>query len=207
MPAATTITHLLFDVDGVLFDSGGRELPVAVDLVGEQRVEAFLTQLSTVGLPSLTGQGTFRDALAPVLPEYGITRSARDVEMALLGTSTVVPASLELVARLRAAGYGVHLGTNQDSARATLLRTAAGFDELFDVSCYSCEMGVAKPDPAFFDAAVDMIGAAAGEVLFIDDRSENVDGARQAGLPAEQWHVREGHPALLELLAEHGIRL
>jgi FMN phosphatase YigB (HAD superfamily) len=30
---------------------------------------------------------------------------------------------------------------------------SAGYDALFDVSCYSCDLGVAKPDPGFFAAA------------------------------------------------------
>lgn len=201
------IRHILFDVDGVLYDSGGRELPVAVELVGADRVEEFLTRLAVLGLPSLTGDGTFRDALAEVLPDYAITASAAEVEDRLLGTSRPVEASLALIPQLRAAGLGVHLGTNQDTTRAAFLRGPAGFDDLFDVGCYSCEMGVAKPEAAFYAEALAMIGAEPAQVLFIDDRAENVEAAREVGLAAEVWHVRQGHQLLLEFFARHGILL
>ncbi|GAB3833458.1 hypothetical protein [Kribbella italica] len=46
--------------------------------------------------------------------------------------------------------YGVHLATNQECYRGAHMRTVLGYDDLFDVSCYSYDLGVAKPDPEFF---------------------------------------------------------
>lgn len=46
-------------------------------------------------------------------------------------------------------------------------------------------LGGRKPDPAVFVQAVELLGARAGRVLFIDDLFTNVRGARQAGLQAE----------------------
>jgi putative hydrolase of the HAD superfamily len=82
---------------------------------------------------------------------------------------------------------------------------ALGYDELFDVSCYSFELGVAKPHRGFFERAVARIGVPAGEVLFIDDLVDNVASAREAGMRAEQWTLDDGHPVLLERLAAHGV--
>ena len=96
-------------------------------------------------------------------------------------------------------------GTNQERHRAAHMRVALGYDALFDVSCYSCELGLAKPDPAFFAAAARRIGADPSSILFIDDSPRNVDGARAAGLPAEQWEQEQGHEALIALLAGHGV--
>ena len=66
--------------------------------------------------------------------------------------------SLDLVRALRRGGYGVHLGTNQESYRAAHMREVLGYDGLFDVSCYSCELGAAKPDLAFFTEAAGASG-------------------------------------------------
>jgi HAD superfamily hydrolase (TIGR01509 family) len=41
-----------------------------------------------------------------------------------------------------------------------------------------------KPDPAVFEAALDTISRKPDQVLFIDDRPVNVEGARAAGLHA-----------------------
>jgi putative hydrolase of the HAD superfamily len=85
------------------------------------------------------------------------------------------------------------------------MRTVLGYDDLFDVSCYSYDLGVAKPDPAFFTRAAERIGADASSILFIDDTSRNVTGARTAGLPAEQWDFTQGHAVLHEILTKHGV--
>jgi putative hydrolase of the HAD superfamily len=110
-----------------------------------------------------------------------------------------------VVRALREHGYGVHLGTNQERYRAAHMREALGYDVLFDVSCYSCELGAAKPDPAFFAEAVRRIGAEPPVILFIDDTIANVAAARHAGLAAEQWSLADGHDALHALLARHGV--
>jgi putative hydrolase of the HAD superfamily len=85
------------------------------------------------------------------------------------------------------------------------MRAVLGYDDLFDVSCYSCELGAAKPAPAFFAAAALRIGAEPATILFVDDKAENIVGARAAGLAAEQWCLGDGHDALRTLLARHGI--
>ena len=85
---------------------------------------------------------------------------------------------------MRANGYGVHLGTNQERHPAAHMRSALGYNALFDVCCYSCDLGVAKPDPAFFAAAARRIAARPDRILFIDDGARNVEGARAAGLAA-----------------------
>jgi putative hydrolase of the HAD superfamily len=110
-----------------------------------------------------------------------------------------------VVRALRRNGYGVHLATNQERYRAAYLRDVLGYDALFDVSCYSCELGLAKPAPAFFAEAVRRIGAEPPAVLFIDDSAGNVEGARAAGLAAGQWSLEQGHDALARLLARHGV--
>ena len=107
--------------------------------------------------------------------------------------------------RLREAGYSVHLGTNQTARRAAHMRQDLGYDDLFEVGVYSCEIGVAKPDPRYFERSVELIDAPADSVLFVDDRADNVEAARSVGLAGVHWHLKEGHAALLERLAEHGV--
>ena len=85
------------------------------------------------------------------------------------------------------------------------MRAGLGYDDLFDESFYSCELGVAKPDPDFFGAALDRLDAPAPAVLFVDDSAVNVAAAREVGLAAECWHVDEGIAVLRERLAAHGV--
>src|ERR671937_164738 len=56
---------------------------------------------------------------------------------------------------------------------------------LVDAVVISAEVGVAKPDPAIFRAALERLGARAEDSLHVGDSVENdVAGARAAGLDA-----------------------
>jgi len=52
------------------------------------------------------------------------------------------------------------------------------FDELF----FSARLGRVKPDPAIFRIVLDRLGAPATDVLFVDDRAENITAAARIGL-------------------------
>src|SRR5271169_1714769 len=61
------------------------------------------------------------------------------------------------------------------------------FKELDWVKCFthntwSCELRLAKPDPAIYHHVLDAIQTPAEEVLFLDDREENVLSAEAVGL-------------------------
>lgn len=51
----------------------------------------------------------------------------------------------------------------------------------------SHEVGLAKPDPAIFRLALSEAGVEAGEALFVDDLTVNVEAARSLGIDAFQF--------------------
>jgi putative hydrolase of the HAD superfamily len=71
---------------------------------------------------------------------------------------------------------------------------SASFDRRF----YSCRLGLAKPDPAVYEAVLDDLGATPQSVLFIDDRTENVLAATALGLQAVRFTSAEDLPGQLE---------
>ena len=200
-----TIRHVLFDADGVLQRVRGGFYGSAEALLGEH-AHAVLDTASERERPLLRGHDDFLPVLGQVLLEHGLDVTAADLYTAVWQNTEPSEASFELVSGLRAAGYGVHLGTNQVRERAAHMRSVLGYDDVFDMSLYSCDLGVAKPDPAFFEKAATRIGADPATILFIDDHSPNVDGARTGGLPAVHWRIEEGHAVLLERLAHHDVR-
>jgi HAD superfamily hydrolase (TIGR01509 family) len=50
----------------------------------------------------------------------------------------------------------------------------------------SYEVGCAKPEPRIFEIALDRLGVAPSHALFVDDREENIEGARRLGI--ETFH-------------------
>ena len=170
-----------------------------------ERAREFLDRTWRDEVQMLAGQGDYLAVLAATLAEFGVTVPVGDVYADVWHRIEVVGGSVDLVHALRRSGYGVHLATNQVQYRAAYMREVLGYDALFDVSCYSCDLGVAKPAPAFFAEAARRIGADPPAILFVDDSAPNVDGARAAGLAAEQWTFRQGHDALAAVLARHGV--
>lgn len=203
-PAASPIRHVLFDADGVLQDMPGGWEAGAEPYFGERTME-FLYRLYDEELPTLTGQGNLLPLVAAALADFGVTAPLEEVYAAIWLRMVPVEQSLAIVRGLRRNGYGVHLGTNQERNRAAHMREVLGYDALFDVCCYSCELGARKPDPAFFAEAARRIGVDPAAILFIDDGAGNVAAARDAGFAAEQWVIADGHDALHALLAKYGV--
>jgi len=202
--AASAIRHVLFDADGVLQIVPGGWYAAMESYLGD-RAREFLHQTWRDELPALAGEGDFLPVLAATLVEYGVTEPVdvfcRDVWHRI----ERIEESFAVVEALRRNGYGVHLGTNQEHHRGGHMRTVLGYDDVFDISCYSYDLGVAKPDPAFFTEAARRIGAEPSTILFVDDSVRNVEGALAAGLQAVVWDVEQGHDALVGLLAGHGV--
>jgi putative hydrolase of the HAD superfamily len=201
---APGIRHVLFDADGVIQSIPGGWYAAMEPYVG-RRAQEFLHGTWKDEKPTLAGHGDYLPLLAARLIDYEVSVPAEEVYRAVWQRIEPDIESLEVVRALRATGYGVHLGTNQERHRAAHMRTALGYDALFDASCYSCDLGVTKPDPGFFAAVARRIGAEASSILFIDDNARNVEGARAAGLAAEQWDLEQRHDVLRALLASHGV--
>lgn len=198
------IRHVLLDADEVLQHPGDPRTSAGeyADLV----TDAFLADLGGLQWPAMRGELDFFEEFSASAQRHGIDLTPQDLFGLMWRSIVLDPESMAIVERLRSAGYGVHLGTNQEHHRARFMRETLGLDEsLFGVAVYSCEIGLAKPDPAYFEKAMALIGAPADEVLFVDDKQENVDGAHTAGLVAERWELAEGHDRLHELLARHGV--
>jgi FMN phosphatase YigB (HAD superfamily) len=198
---------LLFDCDGVLQrpanDWRAELLALVPDRV-ENEAAAFLEDIRLAEKPTMNGSVDFAVRLQEVLDRWAVTTPAVDV-LPVWQRLWVDPEMLEGAVELRAAGLVCALGTNQHNRRAEYMRTELGYQQSFDPCFYSCELGVAKPDPDYFRVIVARLGVPAAEVLFLDDVLENVHGAREAGLVAEHFERDAGRPELDRILALHGL--
>lgn len=77
------------------------------------------------------------------------------------------------------------LTNNFVSANDTLghsLVGAAGLSDVFDTVVESRELGIRKPDPAFYEVACSRLGIRADEAVFLDDLGVNLKPARELGM-------------------------
>jgi FMN phosphatase YigB (HAD superfamily) len=109
------------------------------------------------------------------------------------------PDALPTSRALAAAGYGVAIIGNQPGARSGELR-ALGFEP--DVIAMSDEMGVFKPDAAFFARSLELMGGPnPRDVAYVGDRVDNdVVPALAHGMRAV-W-IRRGPWGLIQALPE-----
>ena len=98
--------------------------------------------------------------------------------------SSVAERSAEALARLQAAGVRLGVVSNSDG-RVEHALEAAGLRCYFDVVIDSALVGVEKPDPRIFQAALDQLGVEPDEALYVGDLYQvDVVGARAAGIEA-----------------------
>jgi putative hydrolase of the HAD superfamily len=200
------VRAVLWDADGVLQHlPAGWEASMRPVVEGYvEDVPAFLAEAFELERPALLGEVSWLDVLPGLLERWGVAHLYED---ALRVWLTIVPQAgvRETVTTLRAQGVRCYLATNQTEHRGRYMAEHLGYDELLDGAFWSHELGVAKPDPAFFTTILGRLGLDAAEVLFVDDSARNVDAARSVGLAAEHWHVEDGLPALHDRLAGHGL--
>jgi putative hydrolase of the HAD superfamily len=127
-----------------------------------------------------------RRCAAVIEDELRTSLPLADVEDALLGAVRfrAYPEVPDVLARLRARGARLAVVSNWDiSLHDVLERTA--LRPLVDAVVISAELGVAKPDPAIFAAALERLGATADGAMHVGDSLEaDVEGARAAGIEA-----------------------
>ena len=54
----------------------------------------------------------------------------------------------------------------------------------FDHQTFSADVSLIKPDAAIYEHSLRGVGVAASEALFVDDKEQNVEGARAVGMRA-----------------------
>lgn len=167
-------------------------LDVGETLIDETRVwGCWADQL---GVPRLTFFAALGSVLATggdygrVFDVFGVTdwrALAPRVEAAYGGfrPDDLYPDALRSVRALTERGLGVAIAANQPAVRADQLR-ALGFD--LAVVAMSDELGVAKPEPAFYRRVIARLGdPRPASVAYVGDRLDNdVRPARAAGLRA-----------------------
>ncbi len=95
------------------------------------------------------------------------------------------------------------LGILSDAWLGTRERFKAWINyDLFDVIMFSAEEGIRKPDPEMYRRMLSRLGVEASEAIFIDDRTDNIEGARVVGMYAIQFTDKIDVKKAIEEIAE-----
>lgn len=91
-----------------------------------------------------------------------------------------IPQNVQLLQEL-AAHYPVYALSNTNPWHAAYLEQSFDWMDIFRQRFYSFTLGARKPDPKIYRGALERAGLDAKNVLFIDDKPENIETARDLG--------------------------
>jgi FMN phosphatase YigB (HAD superfamily) len=109
-----------------------------------------------------------------------------DVEPAYLSLHSLAAGALEFLTRARHAGIPVWCLSNDIGRWSRQLRAELGLEPLLAGAIVSSDVNVRKPDRRIFERLLSATGCRPVELLFVDDRQDNVTAAAALGIPAFQ---------------------
>jgi len=153
------IQAILFDADGVLQRPSvwWREalMPIlgAVDIA---EVDPFLRDILETELAHLCTPSGFDAALMETLVRWNRSERFSDTAQAL---NAIRPYDdvIAVVSALRQVGMPCHIASNQQAGRARHMSEGLGYKTLFVEEFYSCRLGFAKPDFAYFNRVLELL--------------------------------------------------
>jgi len=107
-------------------------------------------------------------------------------QMAFFAGDRIDFALVEAIRRLRPRYLTGLLSNAMDDLRVQL-ETNWKIADAFDAILVSAELGLVKPDPRIFQAALEILNVSAAEAVFLDDFEKNIQGARAVGMHAIQF--------------------
>lgn len=186
----------IFDADGVVIRSWG-----FADVLEERYgITRHQTRSFFKGpfRECLIGRASLRGALVPFLTEWGWPESVDEfVHLWMTSDDQPVDDLLAVVRDLREAGETCCLASNQEAVRADYLRHEMGFAKQFDALFFSCDLGLAKPDPEFFRTVNARLSSPDMAVFFWDDDLRNVQAAVEVGWQATVYETVESVTGLV----------
>jgi len=96
-----------------------------------------------------------------------------------------------LMKELKAAGYLVGILSNMPHDFLDWAKINIPVFSLPHAGLFSCEVNLIKPEEAIYRKLLSMLGLEADELVFFDDKAENIAGAKAVGMKAILWKNAE----------------
>lgn len=183
MPSPRT-GAILWDLDGVIVDSGEWHYAAYVKVLGQRGVELTRERYYA----SLFGRRNWdilRDVLGE-LPREEIEEVAREKERAfrelVRGHIEPLPGAKELLRRAHEAGLKQSIVSSTPRENIELIVETLGVREWLDAIVGEEDSERGKPDPQPFTTAADRLGVPYERCVVIEDAPEGIEAGKSAGM-------------------------
>jgi putative hydrolase of the HAD superfamily len=198
----------MFDYGGVVSHPLGQDdlalMAAAADAEVPALLDAYWEWRRAYDLAELDAPGYWRQVGRSLGRGYGEAEIAELTRLDRAAWLRLQTGTVALIEDLAAAGLPLALLSNAPDELAeaiSALPIAAHFGHLI----FSCQLKSAKPDPECYGRALATMGARPDEVIFLDDRSENVAAAAALGLRSVHFtSPSEAREAVTERLTGTG---
>ncbi|MDD6136663.1 MAG: HAD family phosphatase [Lachnospiraceae bacterium] len=201
------IKNIVFDVGMVLIDfhweKTMRELGISEDAIEHLRVNMMQHPMWNEMDRNVMNEDEIVKQFKKLSPQY-----ADEIDLFLGNMEHVVtdfPRSGEWLKELKARGYGIYLLSNYPERMFKMHWEHYSFAPYVDGKLVSYECHYTKPEKEIYHLLCERYGIDAKESVFLDDRFENIEAAKEVGFYGILVHEQEQAIAELEqLLVKEG---
>jgi putative hydrolase of the HAD superfamily len=199
-----SIKAVVFDYGNVIsLPQDPKTMDVLAGRVGVER-EKFESTLWSLRSEYDRGTISSKEYYKIVLASLAVSMDEKSIEELIeidinswknINTETVA-----LMEDLKRAGYLVGILSNMPHDFLSWAKENLPVFSLPHVGLYSCDVNLVKPEEAIYRKLLSMLAVEAGELVFFDDKVENIKGAAAVGIEAILWkNPKEARRELISL--------
>jgi putative hydrolase of the HAD superfamily len=168
---------VVFDLGKVLLDFDYRVAARAVSARGKSTPEELMTHFGAAPLLLRYEVGfmTTSEFFQETSRISGYSGTAEEFAAVFGDIFTPITPMIDLHQQLRARGFNTWIFSNTNELAVRHIRARYPFFAKFDGYVLSFELGCMKPDPAIYAIVEERAQAREAEILYIDDRPENIE--------------------------------
>ncbi len=173
---------ILIDADGVLLKKHGlfsEKFATEYNIPIEKVIPFFKNEFRECQV----GSKDIKVVLPPYLKEWGWQKSVDEFLQYWFETDTVVDE--EVMSKLEEflkQGIVSYLVTDQEKYRAKYINEVLNLKHRLSGCFFSCDLGVSKSDPKFFEKLIVMNNIDRKFYIYFDDEEKNIEIAREVGI-------------------------
>lgn len=190
-PLPGPIRALIFDAGDILYfrSQRGSKLDAFLKELGLERSPNHAREKKDIEYKAYRGLLTHDEYREAIIRMYGVTQPERVArgKQALIDDDadvTFFDGVPETLLALKKRGYLLSIVTDTANSISAKLNwfERGGFGRVWDSIVSSLELGMRKPDPRIYQAALCQLGLTPDQAVFVGHRTSELDGARAVGM-------------------------